>query len=483
VLFRAIAALLPLALIAGVEVATRRYAHTAPPDPALRFATSRVPGFSPLADDGKGRVAVRTEWVARDGYRRRTEHGVGHGQYFLFPGFREVGFLHEKPPATLRVFALGDSTTFGLHVGAEAAYPARLAGALQDRHPFRRTEVINLGCPGWASDRLLNLLTSLLQEEPDLFVIYAGQNELLDPATALPAATGPAARLRARMISTSALYGWLDYALRRALEGGSIEEWREEAIRLETERSRAADPLAVLLLQQEQVGDDYRAAAVRAFEANLSAMIERAGAAAVPVVLVMPVANLATPPATVHGIAGGSCEPLLAAARDAAGSGRHREAAALYARCAEDHPEDAALHYLLGMELEGLGRHDEALGELVRAADLDVETTRITSPFEQVLVRVAGRTGVPLVDLRPDFRRDLRRPAADALFIDHCHPTEKGHRLIAVRTFPPVERQLARKAGPTAPWARPMVKSRRKGFLQRGWPPRAPVARGMPHPG
>ena len=47
------------------------------------------------------------------------------------------------------------------------------------RAPGHAVEVINLGCAGWASDRVVNLLPALLDYQPDLLVVYAGHNERL----------------------------------------------------------------------------------------------------------------------------------------------------------------------------------------------------------------------------------------------------------------------------------------------------------------
>lgn len=51
---------------------------------------------------------------------------------------------------------LGGSSTFGLYVGQNAAFPAVLQRQLQAQVRDRQVEVINLGCAGWASSRVAN---------------------------------------------------------------------------------------------------------------------------------------------------------------------------------------------------------------------------------------------------------------------------------------------------------------------------------------
>jgi len=92
----------------------------------------------------------------------------------------------------------------------------------------------------------------------------------------------------------------------------------------------------------------------------------------------------------------------------------------------------AGLLYLLGNCYEHLGRFAEAKNWFVRAKEEDVCPLRILEPMHEVIVEVAGRKRVPLVD----FKALVENRTADGIggrewLLDHVHPTIEGHQLIA----------------------------------------------------
>ena len=77
-----------------------------------------------------------------------------------------------------RVLALGDSNTFGILVGAWAAYPAVLAEMWNAATPARHVEILNMGFPGTNSSALRNALPGLLDAlRPDVVTIMIGVND------------------------------------------------------------------------------------------------------------------------------------------------------------------------------------------------------------------------------------------------------------------------------------------------------------------
>lgn len=83
------------------------------------------------------------------------------------------------PDAPLRVLALGDSSTFGWGVPAQAAYPARAERLLeQRRRSSRAAEVYNLGVPGYSSFQGVSLLRHVaLDLDPDALLFSFGSND------------------------------------------------------------------------------------------------------------------------------------------------------------------------------------------------------------------------------------------------------------------------------------------------------------------
>ncbi|MBI3529604.1 MAG: hypothetical protein HY067_16750 [Betaproteobacteria bacterium] len=96
-------------------------------------------------------------------------------------GFRGLEIQVPKPAGSFRIFALGESSTFGWK-GArshEEAWPALLEAKLQAAHPGRRIEVVNAGVPGYTSiEQRINFMLRISHLEPDGILIYHGNNDL-----------------------------------------------------------------------------------------------------------------------------------------------------------------------------------------------------------------------------------------------------------------------------------------------------------------
>ncbi len=103
-----------------------------------------------------------------------------------WPGHNALGFrgplpTTPKPKGTRRVACIGASTTYGLYVTPEEAFPAQLAARLQSTDA--RWEAINAGVPGYVSTEILtNLVLRVLPLEPDVVVIMEGRNEVFPQA-------------------------------------------------------------------------------------------------------------------------------------------------------------------------------------------------------------------------------------------------------------------------------------------------------------
>lgn len=98
-------------------------------------------------------------------------------------GFRGPERIHEWPDGEpYRILCLGDSVTYGVNVGQDATYPARLERMLARKHPDRRFEVINAGVPGWSwVQGAAFLLRDGLALRPDVIVAAHGTDDQLWP--------------------------------------------------------------------------------------------------------------------------------------------------------------------------------------------------------------------------------------------------------------------------------------------------------------
>jgi lysophospholipase L1-like esterase len=434
-------ALVGLSALAFVDVALSYSGFV--PEAAASGADAGGISISPF-ETRAGVVSIRAEWVNGGRMYEFTE-GDREGQFFLDLGFHPTSFTVLKPPGTLRVFALGASTTFGLRVAHEAAFPALIGDRLEAlMGADRPVEVVNLGCPGCGSTHVLGIAKTVLGYDPDLLLVYMGENEMLrlDPG-ARPGS--PTQRARELVLQASSLAKWLDHGL------GTVSPRPAAREVSETDLARRR----IEVHSRQGVGGrvhDLPSASTLAevqdrFESNLESLVGAARAAGVPLVLVAPVSNLLWLP-------GGSGLPhsfvdttavvsrvdlaLASAERgDVAGARRLlREAVSLA-------PSFAEAWYHLGRAEIALGHADAGLATLREARDRDAWTHRITSPLEARLVEVAGRRRVPLADPRASFAAALTQSEIDRLFLDHVHPTVEGHRVLADAIWPAVREALS----------------------------------------
>jgi len=93
---------------------------------------------------------------------------------------RQLAFLKEKKDDVLRVVTLGESSVHGTHYLAEEAFAAVLEQRLDELFPEQRVEVINAGVGGSLSDEIVHYAAETHDFDPDLLVLYFGNNDLAD---------------------------------------------------------------------------------------------------------------------------------------------------------------------------------------------------------------------------------------------------------------------------------------------------------------
>ena len=152
-----LAVLVPAAVVAAVEAALR------------------------LADAGRP-TAFLVEAKAPDGARWIDN------QYFglrFFPPWMTrmpapISCLKAKPEGTIRVVVLGESAAMG-EPSPEFGPARRLEANLRSHHPGRRFEVVNAAMTAVNSHVLREIARDVRALEPDIAVIYMGNNEVVGP--------------------------------------------------------------------------------------------------------------------------------------------------------------------------------------------------------------------------------------------------------------------------------------------------------------
>ncbi|GBD27432.1 hypothetical protein HRbin30_02779 [bacterium HR30] len=126
-------------------------------------------------------------------------------------------------PGKVRILALGDSNTYGLWVGKEAAYPKVFERLWNQPGRRPQVEVLNLGYPGTNSSQVLAQCDRYLAVfRPDVVTLMLGANDAWTQP--VPTNTGSSLRTTVRqwLWRTSRLYR-LAYLLARARENASLD--------------------------------------------------------------------------------------------------------------------------------------------------------------------------------------------------------------------------------------------------------------------
>jgi hypothetical protein len=321
----------------------------------------------------------------------------------------------------LRVVLFGESAAAGYLYAPAVTLAKLLAGTLDAAAPGP-TEVIDLARTNETLLGLAETVEAAIQIQPDLLVLFAGNNwNLLETPELSAAAPSTAARVRFAELLAQGL-------------GRPVAEARRRI----AERANAAlDRIAAL-----------------------------ARAIGVPVVIVIPEVNLddwenLQPIAGLDAEATTRWHRLLAAGRAALGRG-DAPTAALSARAMLR--LDGGLcptgYRLLGRALQKLGRIDEAASAFRAEIDAaaypllaNLGAPQATSQTAEILDAAADRHGWLRVDLRALFSEISGSPLPGRrFFLDYCHLTSEGMRIAAAAIAAEVLPFLGETVVPDQSW-------------------------------
>lgn len=129
--------------------------------------------------------------IVNYGYNFDQWKDIGEGKYTLNPDIGKKYFtdskfapstgedefdIHKKANA-FRVFVLGESSAEGFPYSPMGSFARYVRRRLELVYPNTPIEVVNLGLTAISSYTLLDLLPGVLDQKPDLILIYTGHNE------------------------------------------------------------------------------------------------------------------------------------------------------------------------------------------------------------------------------------------------------------------------------------------------------------------
>lgn len=370
-----------------------------------------VVGFeSPVADPYESFVLRHPLFNESDGLFTTAETRVGF--------FRRQSFAETKPPKTQRVFVFGGSTTNGYALSdpVNDNYVTQLGRLLKQNAPGTKSELINCGGLSYASYRLVDLVDECVHYSPDLIIVMSGHNEFLE------------ARHYGDLMKSQSVPNQIWFSLRTVrLSHYLVNRFLRPAVALDdgryvTERYIVRDEKEV-----RSTHDHYRR--------NLKQMLAACQKTNVPAILCTCTSNLEYSPfhsKAPHGISQEEIREFVKKASSELKVGSSEQLLKEAENLLRQEPECAAAYFVRGRCYADMGRMVEAKSDFISARDFDAFPKRSMSSFNKSVRKIALQNRVPLFDAELVFEQKSEHGIPGwNLFVDDCHPTSDGHRIIA----------------------------------------------------
>ncbi|UCH92097.1 MAG: tetratricopeptide repeat protein [Candidatus Aminicenantes bacterium] len=344
-------------------------------------------------------------------------------------------FLGKKPADTYRIFVMGGSAAQGVPDGA-FSFSRILWVMLREAYPGVNFEVINTAITAINSHVVLEIVKDCVRHEPDLFVVYMGNNEVVGPygaGTVFGQVSSNLSLIRTGIYLNTTRLGQLLGNLVKSTGGGKKApgEWRGLEMFLE-KQVRAKDPGLAYVYNH--------------FRRNLEDIRRIARKSGASIVFSTVGCNLKDNPpfASLH--RQGMSEPgkqkwnrFYRQGETYESAGQYNEAVEQYLAAVDIDDHYAALQFRLGRCYRMLGEYEKAKERYIRARELDTLRFRADSRINRIIRQVVEKgsdSGVVLADAVKAFEVNSPHQApGKEFFYEHVHMKFKGNYLLAKTIF------------------------------------------------
>lgn len=330
-----------------------------------------------------------------------------------------------------RIFVLGASAVKGEPDNAYN-FSRQLEAMLQERYPQASFEVITVAMVAINSHVVVESARDCARHDPDLMILYLGNNEVVGPYGPGTIFTPLARFLPLKRASVAC----------KALRVGQLFTQAQERVSDEQSGPASWRGLEMFLDNQVSAADQRLQYVYRHFEANLERIIRVANRSGSQVMLCTVGNNLKDCPpfASLHrqGLSDtekGRWDRLYQEGTAHEAAGRYAEAVASYLAACEVDDRFADLQFRLARCYGALNQPTEARQRYILARDLDTLRFRADTHINAIIRTLAARhaqQGVSLADAVETFaEKSTHRIPGEELFYEHVHMTFKGNFLLA----------------------------------------------------
>ena len=351
------------------------------------------------------------------------------------PGIPFDSFPASKDSSAFRIFVQGGSTAAGFPYYHGGSFADMLEQRLLQTFPDRSIEVVNTAMAAVNSFTLFDFVDEILDQEPDLVIIYAGHNEYygaLGVGSSISLGPSPAmTRLYLKLDHLRTVQGLRTLLSAIAGLGG---------------RGIDADDVSGTLMEQVvgnqsiAYGSSEYHRGLRQFRSNLGKMLEAYRKAGVPVFVGTVSSNLRDHRPFINGYSssqdGAAIEALIREASAAAATGDTSLARSTLTR-AVDSDSIAAVAYWARARLEDQhGNYGAAVADYAAAKDRDQLRFRAPEAINQIIREEASRAGATVIESY-DRMADAAKDGiiGGDLMTEHLHPNISGYFQIAAAMY------------------------------------------------
>ncbi|HZW38406.1 MAG TPA: tetratricopeptide repeat protein [Ignavibacteriaceae bacterium] len=335
------------------------------------------------------------QWVDLDNGKRVLNPQIAK-RYFYTTGNAPVSiqdvFDQQKKSNSFRVFVMGESSAAGYPFMPLGSFSRYLNHRLELAYPDKTIEVVNVGLTAINSYTLRDLFPGILEQKPDLILIYTGHNEYYGALGVGSLESLGGSRFLTNLILNLSKFKTIQL-LRSIISGASSA--------ISSGSNAPSDGTLMSRIAKDQYilySSDTYYKGIEQFKGNMADMLGLANEEKVPVMIGTLVSNIKDQ------------KPFISL----------------------DNPKPTAKDvFSKATEVYQQGKYKEANKLFKLAKDLDVLRFRAPEKMNEVIYQLGKEYKAYVVDLNTELENvSPNNIIGDNIMTDHLHPTLAGYQLM-----------------------------------------------------